>query len=345
MLYKDINFLNKDYNLILGDIEIEDGIIISIKEKDKGNGKALLPPFTDIHIHGGYGVDIMSSTSSEIIYLSKRLYENNVGAYMPTTVAKSRSKILSCAKEISLASKNRDYAQIIGIHIEGPFISHRFKGIMEDKFITCCDIRLYEDLKNIMGDLKIRFTIAPECEGAEEFSRYVTSWGDYISMGHSGGSYDDCQRLIKAGASSYTHLFNAMAPIHHRETGIIGAGLLGNEYVEVIADFVHLSKQCIELIARLKKDKIILITDAMEAMGCQEGKYTFCGKEVTSDNYSVRDNTGRLSGSILTMERAVINMSEISGFKSAVKMAAENPAKLLNLDEYGYIDTGKRIII
>lgn len=345
MLYRDITFLDKSYNKILGDIEVENGIVTSINKKGEGKGKPILPPFIDIHIHGGYGVDIMNSTSSEITYLSKRLYEDNVGAYMPTTVAKSHSKILACAKEIKFASKNRDYAEIIGVHIEGPFISKEYKGIMEERFITPCDIKLYEDLKNIMGDIKIRFTVAPEAEGAEEFTSYVVKNGDYVSIGHSGGKVKECESLVNGGASSYTHLFNAMSPVHHRDMGVAGAGLMDNSFVEVICDFIHLSRDCVKLITRFKEDKIILITDAMEAMGCEKGSYVFCGKEVNVDEHSVRDCTGRLAGSILTMKKAVSNMSEIVGIKSAVKMAAENPSRLLRLEKYGYIDTGKRIII
>lgn len=345
MLYKDITFLDKDYNLILGDIEVENGIVTSISKKGEGDKNPILPPFIDIHIHGGYGVDIMNSSSSEITYLSKKLYEDNVGAYMPTTVANSYSKILASAKEIRFASKNNDYAEILGIHIEGPFISKEYKGIMEERFITPCDIKLYEDLKNIMGDLKIRFTVAPETEGAEEFTEYVVKKGDYVSIGHSGGTVNNCESLVSKGASSYTHLFNAMSPVHHRNMGVAGAGLMDNSFVEVICDFVHLSRDCVKLIAMLKEDKIILITDAMEAMGCEKGSYIFCGKSVNVDDFSVRDDTGRLAGSILTMKNAVSNMSKIVGLKSAVKMASENPSRLLNLKKYGYIDIGKRIII
>lgn len=345
MLYKDITFIDKNYNLILGDINVENGIVTDIMPKCEGKGNALLPPFVDIHIHGGYGVDIMEASSSEIAYLSKRLYENNVGAYMPTTVAKSYSKILSVAKEVKYASKNNNYAEILGIHIEGPFISKKYKGIMEERYITPCDFKLYDDLKNILGDLKIRFTLAPECEGANEFCKYVTANGDFVSIGHSGASVDKCKDIIGCGASSYTHLFNAMSPVSHRNMGVAGAGLMDNNYVEVICDFVHIDRECIELIAKLKKEKIILVTDAMEAMGCEIGNYVFCGKNVVVNENSVRDDTGRLAGSVLTMSKAVNNMAKVVGLKYALKMAAENPTKLLGLNKYGYIDIGRRIII
>lgn len=345
MLYKDVVFLNKNYDIIIGDIKTEQGLVSEINEKGEGNNRPVLPLFTDIHIHGGYGVDIMNAVSDEIIFLSKKLYDGHIGAYMPTTVAGDYNNIIKCAKEIRRAAENKSYAEIVGIHIEGPFISRQYKGIMEDKYIVPCDIKLYKDIREIMGELKVRFTIAPECEGAEEFCRYVTENGDYISLGHSGATFEQCRKLKEAGAGSYTHLFNAMRGIHHRETGIAGAGLLDDNYVEVICDYVHISKHCAEIIARLKADKTVLVTDAMEAMGCENGKFIFCGKEVTADDCSVRDSKGVLAGSKLTMEKAVKNMAEIVGLKAAVKMAAENPAKLIGLDKYGCIDIGRRVKI
>ena len=345
MIYRDITFTDKEYNVVKGDIVCEEGIVTGIAVKDKAEGRAVVPPFVDVHIHGGYGVDIMNADKDDLIYLSRKLYDDNVGAYMPTTVAKSYGEILKCAKEVKKAAEEKRYACITGIHIEGPFISADYKGIMEEKYILPCDTKLFDDLREIMGELKIRFTLAPECEGAYEFCKYVVKNGGYISIGHSGGSYAECMDMVKRGASSYTHLFNAMSPLHHREPGGVGAGLTDNSYVEVICDFVHISKSCVNIITRLKRDNIILVTDAMEAMGMGKGKYVFCGKEVVSDGISVRDKKGVLAGSILTMKKAVENMASLTGYKYALKMACENPAKLLGLEEYGNIDIGKRIIL
>ena len=343
MTIKDISFLNKEYEIVFGDIKIEDGIIVEIKEKGKSEKIDLYPLFLDLHIHGGFGVDITNSVSSEIKYLSKKLWERNVGGYMPTTVAKSESKILTNVKEIYLASKEKRYSEIVGVHIEGPFISGNYKGIMEEKYIRSCDIKLYEKIKNVVGELKVRFTIAPECEGAREFCEYVVKNGDYVSLGHSGASFEKTNAILEAGASSFTHIFNAMAPLHHRNVGIAGAGLLSDKYVEVICDFVHLSRELIEIICRLKEDKIILISDGIEAMGFGKGEYEFCGKNIYVDENSARDSYGRLAGSVLTLEKAIENMSKIVGFKQAIKMASENPAKLLGLEKYGHLDIGKRV--
>lgn len=345
MIYRDVSFLNKDYKFVTGDITADStGVITDICEKSEAE-RGILPPFVDIHIHGGCGVDIMNASVQEICALSDCLYNYGVGAYMPTTVAKDYDSILSAAANIKKAAEEGKGAKIIGIHTEGPFISKDYKGIMEEKYIRSCDTKLFDSLREVMGDLKIRFTIAPEAENAVDFCRYVTDNGGYVSMGHSGADAECCRDIVKAGASSYTHIFNAMAPLHHRKSSILSSALTDDNYAELICDFVHISKDCVKIAAKAKEDKIILITDAMEAMGKGRGKYIFCGSEISVDENSARDSSGRLAGSILTMAKAVENMAEITGLKKAVKYACENPAKLMNLSEYGYIDVGKKVIL
>ncbi len=342
MKYKDINFLNKNYEYVKGDITLEKGIVTEITEKDCAEG-GILPLFTDIHIHGGYGVDIMCAEAEEISYLSKRLYENNVGAYMPTTVAKDKDSILETAKNVKKAALIGKGAEIVGIHIEGPFISKKYKGIMEEKYILPCDTGLFDDIKEIMGELKVRFTIAPEGENAEDFCKYVTQNGGYVSMGHSNADYEQCKRL--KGAGSYTHVFNAMAPLHHREDSILTAALTDELYTELICDLIHVSPKCVEILTRLKGDKIILITDALSAMGQGNTSFVFCGKEINVSKGGAMDSKGRLAGSVLTMKSAFENLRKISDIKTAVKAACENPAKLMGLERYGCIDKGKRVKI
>ncbi len=342
MKYRDIKFLNKNYEYVTGDITLEGGIVTDIAEKDRAEG-GILPPFADIHIHGGYGVDIMCAEAEEISYLSKRLYENNVGAYMPTTVAKDFDSILETAKNVKKAALIDKGAEIVGIHIEGPFISKEYKGIMDESCIVPCDIKLFDDLREIMDGLKIRFTIAPECENTESFCKYVTDNGGYISMGHSGASLKQCKRL--EGAGSYTHIFNAMAPLHHREDGILSAALTDKLYTELICDLIHVSPKCVEILTRLKGDNIILVTDALKAMGQGNIDFEFCGRKIKAGDKGARDNQGRLAGSVLTMEKAFENLRNISDIKTAVKSACENPAALLGLDRYGCIDTGKKVIL
>lgn len=342
MKYRNINFLNKNYKFVKGDITLEKGIVTDIAEKDNAD-EGILPPFVDIHIHGGYGIDVMYAEAEEIAYLSRRLYENNVGAYMPTTVAKDKDSILTTAENVKKASLISEGAEIAGIHIEGPFISKEYRGIMEEKHIVPCDIGLFDDLREIMDGLKIRFTIAPECENAEGFCKYVTENGGYISMGHSSASLEQCQRLT--GASSYTHVFNAMSFLHHRESNILSSALTDELYTELICDFIHVSCECVKILTELKGDKIILVTDALRAMGQGNISFEFCGKEINVTEKGARDKNGRLAGSVLTMKRAFENLCMVSDLKTAVKAACENPAELLGLLDYGCIDIGKKVIL
>lgn len=342
MKYQDINFLNKKYKYVKGDITLENGIITDIAEKDSSKD-GIIPPFVDIHIHGGYGVDIMYAEPEEIQHLSRKLFEHNVGAYMPTTVAKDYDSILKTAENVKKAALSSEGAEIVGIHIEGPFISREYRGIMEEKYVVPCDIKLFDSLREVMGNLKIRFTIGPECENAESFCKYVTDNGGYISMGHSNASIRQCKRL--KGAGSYTHVFNAMSPLHHREDSILTAALTDDLYTELICDFIHVSPKCAEILTRLKGDKIILITDALKAMGQGNITFEFCGKEIKTTDNGARDNEGRLAGSVLTMENAFENLLKISDIKTAVKAACENPAELLGLEKYGCIDIGRKVIL
>ncbi len=342
MKYKDIDFLNKKYEYVKGDITLENGTVTDITEKDRARG-GILPPFVDIHIHGGFGTDIMHASPEEIVCLSKKLYRHKVGAYMPTTVAKDRDSILNIGKNVSKAARCNEGAEIVGIHIEGPFISKKYKGIMEEKYISACDTSLFDDLREIMGDLKIRFTVAPEAENAEAFCKYVTEGGGYISMGHSGAGYEQCAKL--KGASSYTHIFNAMAPLHHREDNILSAALTDDLYTELICDNIHVSPKCAQMLTRLKGSKIILVTDALKAMGQGDISFEFCGKIIKADKNGARDSRGRLAGSVLTMKKAFENLLVISDIKTAVKAACENPSRLLSLERFGCIDIGKKVVL
>ncbi len=342
MKYENIDYLNRNYEYVTGDITLENGIVTHIAEKDRAE-RGILPPFVDIHIHGGYGVDIMSAEPEDIVYLSKRLYENHVGAYMPTTVAKDYDSILSVARNVRKAADNNEGAEIVGIHIEGPFISREYKGIMEEKYIAPCHMGLFDSLREIMGELKIRFTVAPESENAQKFCEYVTQGGGYVSMGHSKGDGTQCKSM--KGASSYTHVFNAMAPLSHRKDNILTSALTDDLYTELICDLVHVYPKCVEILARLKGDKIILVTDALSAMGQKNVSFEFCGKKITAGENGARDSEGRLAGSVLTMERAFENLLALSDIRTAVKAACENPARLLGLYKYGCIDIGKKVIV
>ena len=347
MKYSDITFLNKDYQFVKGSIKVEDNIIVALEEYEPAQSeRGIIPPFTDIHIHGGYNIDVMSAYSNDIKYMSERLWQDNVAMWLPTTVAKDYSSILKCAKEVKKAALNNKGAEIAGIHIEGPFLSPKYKGIMEEKYIKACDTRLFDDLKNIMGDMAIRFTLAPEAEGAEEFTKYVVKNGGFVSMGHSGATFSQCQKLVNLGANSYTHILNAMEGIHHRKENIALAALMGNEYCEVIADGIHILKPVLKFLFNNLDNRPVLITDALKPMAMGSGEFEFCGETISVKNNRATNNDGRLAGSIVKMKDAFLNTAEIVGIKKAVKYGCENPPKVINrFNDIGTIEVGKKIII
>lgn len=346
MKLKNIVYINKDYKWVIGDITTENNIITELVEKDWAYERGIIPPFSDIHIHGGYGVDVMDCDHKSLCYLAERLLENNVGMWMPTTVADDFDTIINCAKAVKKANENNGGAEIAGIHIEGPFISKKYKGIMEGKYISSCDTRLFDDIKNVVGDMAIRFTIAPEVDGAEEFCDYVTQNGGFVSMGHSGASALQCRRLLQKGANSYTHLFNAMSSLHHREENILVHALNGSGYCEIIADEIHILPEILCLALNVVGDRAVLVTDALKPMGMGEGNFVFCGEEITVKNKKATNSRGRLAGSVLTMKNAVCNAEKYIGYEKALKIGCENPSRVINMfDKIGSIDIGKRLYL
>ncbi len=346
MKYEDIVFLNSNYKFVRGNITIEDNIITEVIEKEPTDEKGIIPPFTDIHIHGGYGVDVMDCDSEGLRYLSEKLLEDNVGMWLPTTVAKDFDSVINAAKAVKAAAQNNIGAEIGGIHIEGPFISKKYKGIMEEKYIVPCDIKLFDDIKNILGDMVIRFTIAPEAEGAEEFCSYVVKNGGFVSMGHSNADYNKCKVLSQLGANSFTHIFNAMPSLHHRAANILAYALNSNEYCEIVADKIHIIPEILSVAFNILADRAVLVTDALRPMGMGEGSFLFCGSEIIVHNKKAVNAKGRLAGSVLKMKEAVDNAALYTGYEKALKLACENPARVIGkFDCIGSIESGKRLII
>lgn len=346
MKYEDIVFLNKDYKFVKGSITVEDNIIANVKEYDYSNQIGIVPPFTDLHIHGGYGIDIMDCDANEMVYLSEKLLEDNVGMWLPTTVAKDFDSILNTAKVVKLASENNSGAKIAGIHIEGPFLSPKYKGIMEEKYILPCDTKLFDELKNILCDMVIRFTIAPEAENAEEFCEYVVKNGGYISMGHSGASAKQCKALADRGANSFTHIFNAMEPLHHRRENILSYALMYGKYCEIIADEIHIKPDILNLALNILQNRAVLITDALRPMGLGDGSFSFCGQNINVKNGVAQNANGTLAGSVLKLKSAVDNVSKYIGYENAIRLACENPARVIDkFDEIGSIEVGKKLYI
>jgi N-acetylglucosamine-6-phosphate deacetylase len=249
----------------------------------------------------------------------------------------SKEEILTSLESINKAYKNgTGAAEILGIHLEGPFINSSKKGAQKKEHIIEPSVKEFLEFNKASGNLIRIVTIAPEMPGAMELIRWLHEQDIIASVGHSDATYDQVREGIKNGLTHVTHIFNAMRGFNHREPGVAGAALSSPELViEMIADGIHLHPVTMNMVLKIKEhDKIILITDAMSAASKPEGIYSLGGQEVIVRGNSARLKDGTLAGSILTLDKAIKNMVDITGISliEAIKMVTVNPAECLGIE-------------
>ena len=342
-----------------GIVIVNDGMIEYVGEEKKTanfvsydnihKGEYIVPGFIDIHCHGGNGHDTMDSTQDALEEISKFKAKNGCTGFLPTTVTSSIKDTAKALKNVSEYNKQylKEGTEILGVHLEGPFINVRQKGAQREDLIIPLSVEVMEKfIEKSDGLIKI-VTYAPELDKNFKFTSFLKNKGIIPSVGHSLADYETIISAIKFGLKSSSHIFNQMKGIHHREPGTVGAVLTEeNLFAEIIADCVHVHPAIVNLLVTAKGvDKIILITDAMRAAGLQDGTYDLGGLKVMVKNDEARLESGNLAGSTLIMNRAVKNMIEKIGIsiKESVRMASLNPAQLLGLDkDRGSLTPGKR---
>lgn len=354
-IYRNARFLCPDGNFARGDIACEGGRIVRTGDcaaEYRGariydmTGLTVLPGLVDIHVHGAAGCDVTDASPDEIRGLARFFSRRGVTAFFPTTVAAGRDRLLRAARNIRAAAEDTgDGAAIAGIHFEGPFISPLKRGCQDAGSIRLPSREEFDELAEAAGGLRIRITVAPELEGAEEFISYARGRGASVSLGHTDADEKTALAGLDAGADSFTHLFNAMRGINHREPGAAGAGLVSGAYTELICDGVHIHPDIIKLVCAVKSpDRVVAITDAMNAAGCPDGNYTFCGAQVVVKDGRARTPEGNLAGSTLMLAGAVRNFTLFAGVtvQRAALFASANPARAaLIADRAGSIAPGR----
>jgi N-acetylglucosamine-6-phosphate deacetylase len=313
----------------------------------------LAPGFVDIHIHGGAGHDVMSPDPDGAGALERLLVRHGVTSYFPTTVTGPVEQTLFAldhlAARIDQAESDAipagSQAQPLGIHLEGPFLSHIRRGVHPPANLASPSLQLFDRFWQAARG-RIRFlTIAPELEGAMELIAEASRRGVCVSLGHSNADFKTAQAAVDAGARHATHGFNAMRPLDHRDPGIIGEMLTDRRLsADIIADGVHLNPAIVELFLKAKGiDSAVLITDATAATGMPDGRYRLGSMEVeVKDGRCVSD--GRLAGSVLTMDRAVQNVMQFARWdlQPALRLASFNPASVARLTGRGKLEAGGR---
>ena len=345
--------------LSLADVELtidETGHILSLgtnAEREDGPETTLAPAFFDIHMHGALGHDVMSASPAEFSVLQRFLATRGVAHYLPTTVTAALDTTLHALERLADAVERGPQpseAQPVGIHLEGPFLSPTKRGVQPAADLLAPSITLFDRLQQAARGHITLLTLAPELPGATDLITHATARGVRISLGHTNATAAETLAAIEAGAVGATHTFNAMRALDHREPGVLGTVLDDSRlYAELICDGIHVMPPVVRLWWRAKGlNRVILVTDAMPATGCGDGKYTLGGLPVTVINGrplltdDLAEGRDVLAGSILTMDTAVANLQQVTGcsLAAAVAAATQNPAVMLNRPELTAISPG-----
>ncbi len=298
----------------------------------------IVPGFIDMHIHGACGKDVMDASFAALTEIGQALAAEGTTAYLATTMTAPIDEIdnvLSHVRKYCDRQQEVVAAEVLGVHLEGPFLSPDKVGAQRSDFILDPDIRQVEHWQKISNNIIKLVTLAPELANSLEFIDYLKQHNILASIGHSDATFSEAMNAIAAGCTHVTHLFNAMRGIHQREPGVVTAALLSETVMaELIVDGVHLHPAIVQLILKIKSsDKLVLVTDAMRAQCLGDGRYDLGGQVVTVKNNIARLADGTLAGSTLTMSAAVKNMLQFTAcdFSDVIKMSAENPAKALGV--------------
>jgi N-acetylglucosamine-6-phosphate deacetylase len=341
---------------------VEDGKILEITPRsvrpvpaglaatDFGD-RTLAPGYIDLHIHGSAGYDVMADTAEALPAIEQLLARHGVSSYYPTTVTAPMDATLRALEHLGGAIEQREHRAVqntaracpLGIHLEGPFLSHARRGVHPSEHLLKPTVAAFERFWQAAHGRIRMMTIAPELDGAPEVISEAYRRGVLVSLGHSDADLRSSYRGIEAGARHATHTFNAMRPLNHREPGILGVVLADARVsADIIADGVHVDPAVVQLFARAKgSDQTVLITDALAAAGMPDGRYWLGSLEV-----DVREgkctHQGKLAGSVLTMDRAVRNLAQFANWEinQAVAAASLNPARAAGLTRKGKLVAG-----
>ena len=334
-------------------LSVVDGRVASVDPPRRGDGvvdasaATVVPGLLDVHTHGAAGVQVIDGADADLDRLSRWYAGHGVTGFL-ATVGGSREHLLEgvAAVREHLTATPGGGARCLGVHLEGPFISPQAPGAFQPESILAPDVGLFAELLDAAGGHLRLMTIAPEVPGADAVIELALEHGVICSAGHSVATAEEASRAVDVGVRSVTHLFNAMAPFHHREPGLLGIALTDPRLVcELVADGVHVDPTAVRLAARMKGAAgIALITDSIAATGLPDGDHEIEGLSVTVAGGEVRLADGTLAGSTLTLDRAVANLARWTGipWADAVRSATEVPATLLGLGaERGTISVGR----
>ena len=363
MIVKNVKIFTKEMKFIPGMVSVDRGLIRSVimgnadstvlygdEQVLDGKGAYCFPGMIDLHFHGCKGYDFCDGTKEAIHEIAK--YEASIGvtAIAPATLTlpvDELERVLACAAAYREEPKNGAAADLVGINMEGPFISIEKKGAQDERNIISCDADVFRRFQKAANGLVKFIGVAPERNDAAAFISAVK--GEVtVSLAHTNAGYDAAKAAFDAGAGHVVHLYNAMSPFTHRDPGVIGAAAdSGHVDAEIICDGVHIHPSAVRNAFRMfGTDRMILISDSIRAAGMPDGYYTLGGLDVdVQGRYARLENGGALAGSVTTLPdcvRTAVKEMQIP-LETAIASATINPAKSLGIDnQYGSIEPGKK---
>ena len=317
----------------------EDETVIDAK------GRYVSPGFIDVHSHGRGGSDTMYPTFDDINTITTASIKTGVTSILPTTMTMSVEDTYAAIKNVAENIDKVDGSKILGVHMEGPFFNKKYKGAQPEEFMIEPTVENYHALTGEYDWAVKKLSLAPEREGCIPLIEYLVKEGVTVSIGHTDATYDQAVAGINAGATSGTHTYNAMTPLTHRNPGVVGAIMSHDQvYAELILDGIHVSFPAAKVLLKAKGlDKVMLITDSIEASGLPDGQYKLGNQPVYVKDNAARLKDGTLAGSILALNDAVKNAYKNLDLTiyEAVNLASYKTAKNLNLIDLGEIAVNK----
>ena len=315
----------------------EDTLIIDAK------GAYIIPGLIDTHIHGikGYGTEDGSEKS--ILRMSEALVEYGVTSFIPTLYTSSKEKMLQSIRAVVSAMGHEKGARILGMHLEGPFISKDRLGAQSKDDVSPVNLKMMEEFLDAAEGHIVNMTVAPELKGMRELALYAISNGIVLQAGHTNATYAQMIEAMQARIFHVTHLFNAMSRMHHRDPGVVGAVFIHPELsCEVIADGIHINPEIIKFLLSCKSlDKVVLVTDSLKPTKQTKKPLIANGDEVYLNKCFYRKSDDAIAGSALTMIDSVKNIVSFGlHLEQAVHMASTNPARIMKQEHLGVIAPG-----
>ena len=310
-------------------------------------GKKVVPGFIDVHSHGAVGVDVNAATAEELEKIGHFMATQGTTSWLCSVLTDTKEQTLWCIDEFKKHKEMEgNGANLLGIHLEGPFLAKEFKGAMPEHLLRDADVELLKEYQDA-AEGNIRYlTVSPEIDGIVDAIPLIKELGIVVAIGHSGADYDTSMKAIENGAASCTHIFNAMKLLHQHFPAIMGAALESDIYCEAICDGRHLHPGVVRLLIKTKGiDRVVAITDSIMAAGLPDGNYKLGVNDVVVvDGDAKLASNGVRAGSTLTTGQALKNIMAFTGrpLEEVLKLLTENPAKLIGVfDKKGSIAEGK----